>query len=133
VFVEGECVHEENECVCVDRFLENGPIPTGGQILHTCDNRFCVNPDHLWLGTQLDNIQDMNDKGRCQQGETHYDSKLTPEQVLAIFDDKETSHSELGRRYGVHMTNIMKIRKGLNWKRLLRLEGRISTVQTDQR
>lgn len=44
--------------------IENGTIPPGQVICHTCDNPGCVNPKHLFAGTQLDNIKDMDNKGR---------------------------------------------------------------------
>lgn len=48
--------------------IHNGPIPDGLHVLHTCDNRACINPNHLWLGTRKDNQQDMNRKGRGLKG-----------------------------------------------------------------
>lgn len=50
--------------------IHNGPIPKGLCVLHRCDNRRCVRPEHLWLGTQRDNIQDMVRKGRIASGDT---------------------------------------------------------------
>lgn len=46
----------------------NGPIPAGMCVLHRCDNRSCCNPDHLFIGTQKENIHDMHKKGRGPRG-----------------------------------------------------------------
>lgn len=70
--------------------LEYGPIPQGMLVLHTCDNRRCCNPTHLFLGTQRDNIRDCQAKGRANddakghRGSAHVGAKLTEADVEAI-------------------------------------------------
>ncbi len=64
--------------------LNVGPIPRGLFVCHGCDNRPCINPRHLFLGTQKANIVDASNKGRMARGENHYLTKLTENDVLAI-------------------------------------------------
>src|ERR1035437_6756985 len=64
--------------------LYNGSIPAKMCVCHRCDNRKCINPEHLWLGTHLDNAQDRDSKGRgaINSGERSGMSKLTDAQVI---------------------------------------------------
>ncbi len=104
-----------------------GPIPEGMQVLHHCDVPTCVNPNHLFLGTHLDNMADMRAKGR-RQGERASWPKLTEAQVIEIFNSPE-SHRALARRYGLSRATPAWIKQGRSWKHL-RL--RVCDEETEQ-
>lgn len=70
------------------------------RVLHKCDNPACVNLDHLFLGTQLDNVKDCVEKGRNQRGETNGLSKLTEEMVRELRSSKE-HYKFLAKKFGV--------------------------------
>lgn len=102
----------------------HGPIPKDGSwhgrvILHTCDNRLCCNPAHLRMGTQADNVKDMDKKGRRVStphlGEDHGMAKLTDDQVREI-RASTLSHRELGRRFGVTHTMVGYIKRRQSWR-----------------
>ena len=97
--------------------LHNGAIPPGLHVLHTCDNRACVNPAHLWLGTNDDNIADMLRKRRNARGERMGSAKLRPEQVIAIRQSSGASR-KIAAQYGVSSRCILQIRRGVSWRHL---------------
>jgi hypothetical protein len=97
-----------------------GEIPTGQEIMHKCDNRGCVNPYHLCLGTHAENQQDMKRKGRSTIGERNPLAKLKDEQVKEIrflYATGTVSQYELAERFGVTQTNISMIVNYLTWTR----------------
>ena len=97
--------------------IRNGPIPDGIQVLHTCDRPGCVNPDHLFLGTDADNSADMVAKGRAARGEDNGKAKLTAAQVVEIRKGTETD-SVLAERYGINPVYLGHVRRGTNWSHI---------------
>lgn len=95
-----------------------GPIPTGKHILHKCDNKLCVNPKHLWLGTNADNVKDRDTKGRQPRGETSGAAKLTEEQVKEIrsLAAKGILQIEISRKLGVPKSTVNWIVTRRSWK-----------------
>ena len=101
--------------------LTHGPIPEGLSVCHRCDNPPCVNPAHLFLGTQADNIADRHRKGRSRgvPGERHHKAKLTEADVLSIRQlYPYCSISEISREFGVRRATVYAIVHRQTWKHL---------------
>lgn len=105
---------------------ERGPIPEGMAVCHKCDNPPCVNPDHLFLGTQTENIADMDRKGRRgiwrPTGEKHGMAVLIESDVKAILERLKSglSQSKVGREFSVSRGCIQAIANGRSWTHIER-------------
>lgn len=95
--------------------LFRGEVPSDKMVLHTCDVRCCVNPSHLFLGTNQDNMDDMLRKGRKPGGVAQHLAKLNDRQVAEIRASALSSR-KLAQVYGVHQTTICDARRGYTWK-----------------
>jgi hypothetical protein len=99
--------------------MEHGRIPPDMDICHTCDNRSCVNPRHLFLGTRSDNMKDAVKKGRARglipSGESHPSARLTVEQVREIRASTDDP-ALIAVKYGVSRVHVYQIRLHLKWK-----------------
>lgn len=97
--------------------LARGDIPSGKLVCHKCDNKKCVNPDHLFVGTVQDNSDDMVKKNRQSRGEEHGLSKLTEADVVRIrrealtVSDKRRLRSEIG----IHKTTLNRVLNRQLW------------------
>lgn len=99
-----------------------GEIPEGLYVCHKCDCRICVRPDHLFVGTQTDNMRDMKSKGRDnyigrKPGTWTLSSKLTPANVLEIREllSSGMKHSDIAEIYGVERAHISSISSKRRW------------------
>lgn len=104
----------------------NGPIPYKKVVCHKCDVTACVNPEHLFIGTQSDNMRDCRDKNRLNHrfGTTHGNNKLSEEAVLDIYNQKlrGTMTLTLARKYNVSTGVIVSIMSGRSWRWLTGVE-----------
>ena len=103
----------------VSWMLNRGPIPEGLQVLHKCDNPPCVNPDHLFLGTNADNVKDRVSKGRTapNDGETNPKALLTKWLVLKIkrMRKRRMTYKAIGDTFGVSLPAVYKAVHGKTW------------------
>lgn len=97
--------------------IHNGPLDSYLFVLHKCDNRRCVNPSHLYVGTQKDNMKDCTVKQRINKGEDRPQSKLTEENVREIKDLKirQFSYREIAKKYNVTPNAVVSIVRGITW------------------
>ena len=100
-----------------------GPIPDGMWVLHHCDNRVCVRPSHLFLGTAADNTADMVAKGRCGgpgKGEAHPLAKITAAIALDIRARKAGGQraAQIARDLGLSQLLVGKVIRRERWKHI---------------
>jgi len=99
--------------------INRGPIPADLLVCHRCDAPRCVNPRHLFIGTQKDNLADRKAKGRFHpvKGERHGRSKLTEQQVLEIRKD-DRSQGAIAADYKIHRAMVSYIKSRHSWKHI---------------
>lgn len=111
--------------------MHKGPIPDGLYVCHTCDVPTCVNPDHLFLGTHLENMQDMARKGRNlknnslaapgkvtrPKGERHSQAKVSQRDIEAIRARHAAGErqADLAKTFGLHRTQVCRIVNNKSW------------------
>ena len=99
--------------------LANGTIPEGMNVLHKCHNRKCCRPEHLYIGTQKDNVRDMLEAGRAggRKGETHHKAKMTSEQIAEIRQKRAEGQTgtSLAKEYGLAHSGIYRIVNNRGW------------------
>lgn len=107
--------------------MTRGPIPDGMCVLHKCDNRRCVNPDHLWLGTMAENSQDAVRKGRWHQntgpnkkiqGEKHGRAKLCELDAWLVKNIEGVTHTDIAEWFDISITQVSRIRNGKRWRHI---------------
>lgn len=122
----GQYYEERGKPIAAHRFawtVTKGQIPGGLHVLHRCDNKKCVRPDHLFLGTQADNMRDMREKGRhshfAVRGDESPCTKVTDKQVAELraryvggTRQRPGNALELASHYGITRARVYQLAKG---------------------
>lgn len=100
--------------------IKNGELPPGKFVLHECDNKKCVNPNHLYLGTNLDNMRDAAKRNRISHGVRHTHAKLDPAKVRAIrkLFNSGINCNRIGKIFDVACATIRQVVTGQCWGRV---------------
>lgn len=97
---------------------KNGPVPNGMHVCHRCDNKPCVNDEHLFAGTNTENRHDSMRKKRNARGERHGHAKLTPgciDRINDIWRVGGTGQKEIAAHFGISQTQVSRIVRGQRW------------------
>ncbi|MDD5064964.1 MAG: HNH endonuclease signature motif containing protein [Phycisphaerae bacterium] len=101
-----------------------GTIPEGMQVLHACDVPTCINPEHLFLGTNMDNVQDKMSKHRHKnntpKGEKHWWVKITKEIAAKIYSENGSQY-KIALKYDVSQSTVSDIKRGVRWKEAINM------------
>ena len=94
-----------------------GDIPSGMLVCHTCDNRMCINPMHLFVGTARDNTADMRAKGRHQRGSRHWMARINEDLVVEMREMHRSGLpiSDIARKFGVNEITARDAIVGITW------------------
>ncbi len=99
--------------------LANGPIPAAMLVCHRCDNPRCVNPAHLFLGSESDNMRDKISKGRhnMPRGEEHFRARITEEEAKLILADPRP-YAQIAADYGIEASTVSSVKNRQSWAHL---------------